>query len=211
MSLIRARQLTFELLRTLQPKTLIHGGRCDPANWLCLLSLDLDFIGLIKLVNYVRSQVKAGNTTPDVSSKDKFDDDAYMKPVLENDALLYSLGDIEEEDAEPSGGDDAERRVVELQEDLERLQTQFTEYRLAVQRSMEEQLSQEDSRLSAGPSTRSKSKIEEVDSDYFVSYQYNGILLPYITEVTCGSSLTNVAYSNPRVHAQRCRPHRFLS
>jgi len=135
----------------------------------------LDFIGLIKLVNYIRSQVKAGNTAPDVSSTDKFDDEAYMKPVLEDDALLYSLGDIAEDEPEASGGNDAERRVVELQEDLERLQTQFTEYRLAVQRSMEEQLTQEDNKLSsAGPSTRKKNKIEEADSDYFVSYQYNG-------------------------------------
>lgn len=143
----------------------------------------MDFIGLIKLVNYIRSQVKAGNTTPDVSSKDKFDDDAYMKPVLEDDALLYSLGDIAGENESGAPGDnEAERRVVELQEDLERLQTQFTEYRLAVQRSMEEQLTQDDDKLSsAGPSARTKNKIEEVDSDYFVSYQYNGNLLSYVT------------------------------
>lgn len=170
----------------------------------------MDFIGLIKLVNYIRSQVKAGNTTPDVSSKDNFDDDAYMKPVLEDDALLYSLGDIAEEDEpEESGDNDAERRVVELQEDLERLQTQFTEYRLAVQRSMEEQLTQEDDKLSsAGPSARTKNKIEEVDSDYFVSYQYNGNLsLRYRMVYLAGISLANKHYRHPRVHAQRRYPY----
>lgn len=126
--------------------------------------------------------MKAGNTTPDVSSKEKFDDDAYLKPVLEDDALLYSLGDIEDEDDGASGSNDAERRVVELQEDLERLQSQFSEYRLAVQRSMEEQLSQEDNKLSggssAGPSTKAANKIEEAESDYFSSYSYNGIYDP---------------------------------
>lgn len=136
----------------------------------------MDFIGTIKLINYIRTQVKAGNTSPDVSSKKKFDDDAYMKPALEDDALLYSLDDIEDDEAEAAGGSDAERRVIELQEDLERLQSQFSEYRLAVQQSMEEQLSQEDSKLtSSGPSAKAVDKIEEADSDYFSSYSYNGI------------------------------------
>lgn len=136
----------------------------------------MDFIGTIKLINYIRTQVKAGNTSPDVSSKEKFDDDAYMKPALEDDALLYSLDDIEDDEAEAAGGSDAERRVIELQEDLERLQSQFSEYRLAVQQSMEEQLSQEDSKLtSSGPSAKAVDKIEEADSDYFSSYSYNGI------------------------------------
>ena len=146
-----------------------------------LLPSDLDFLGTIKLVNYIRTHIKAGITTPDVSSKEKFDGDVYLKPVLEDDALLYSLGDIEDEDAETSGGSDAERRVIELQEDLERLQNQFSEYRLAVQRSMEEQLSEEDSKLSAsssGPSTKAVNKIEEAESDYFSSYSYNGIYKP---------------------------------
>ena len=136
----------------------------------------MDFIGTIKLINYIRTQVKSGNTSPDVSSKEKFDDDAYMKPALEDDALLYSLDDIEDDEAEAAGGSDAERRVIELQEDLERLQSQFSEYRLAVQQSMEEQLSQEDSKLtSSGPSAKAVDKIEEADSDYFSSYSYNGI------------------------------------
>jgi protein arginine N-methyltransferase 3 len=132
----------------------------------------LDFLGTIKLVNYVRSEVKAGNTTPDVSSKDKFEDEAYLKPVLEDDALLYSLDDIEDEESATAGNTEAERRVTELQEDLERLQSQFTEYRMAVQKSMEEQLSKEDEKLGSspsGPSGKKMSKVEEADADYFVS------------------------------------------
>lgn len=146
-------------------------------NLLALHLADLDFIGTIKLINYIRTQVKAGNTSPDVSSKEKFDDDAYMKPALEDDALLYSLDDIVDDEAEEASGSDAGRRVIELQEDLERLQSQFSEYRLAVQQSMEEQLSQEDSKLaSSGPSGKAADKIEEADSDYFSSYSYNGIV-----------------------------------
>ncbi|KAL5365424.1 S-adenosyl-L-methionine-dependent methyltransferase [Aspergillus floccosus] len=136
--------------------------------------LDLDFLDTIKLVNYVRSQVKQGNKNPDVSSKDKFADELYLKPVLEDDALLYSLDDIDDE--EQTAGTEAERRVIELQEDLERLQTQFSEYRIAVQKSMEEQLTKEDETLEAsGPSKRSQNKANEAESDYFTSYSGNGI------------------------------------
>lgn len=132
-------------------------------------------MGTIKLVNYIRSQVKSGNTSPDVTSKSNFDDDVYLKPVLEDDALLYSLDDIEDETSDAPGGTDAERQVVELQEELERLQTQFSEYRSAVQQSMEEQLSKEDEKLASGPpAQRSQGKIDEMDADYFVSYSYNG-------------------------------------
>lgn len=153
--------------------------RCVSANLFLPFSLsDLDFLGTIKLVNYVRSQVKAGNSTPDVSSKEKFENDEYLQPVLEDDALLYSLDDIaEDEDAEAPTSTEAERRVIELQEDLERLQSQFSEYRLAVQKSMEEQLTKEDEKLDNVPSKKTINKLEEADSDYFVSYSYNGMLI----------------------------------
>ena len=127
------------------------------------------------MVNYVRSEVKSGNKTPDVSSKEKFADDAYMKPVLEDDALLYSLDDITEEQGEEAApGSDAERRVQELQEDLERLQSQFSEYRLAVQQSMDDQLAKEDDKIA--PTGKSSAiKAQEIDEDYFASYAYNGM------------------------------------
>lgn len=143
-------------------------------------SPDLDFLDTIKLVNYIRLSVKDGNTAPDVSSKEKFQDEAYLKPVLEDDALLYSLDDIEDEESEEAGGTQAERQVVELQEELERLQIQFSEYRLAVQKSLDDQLTREDDKLpsTSGPAaTRASNKAEEIDSDYFSSYAYNGMVL----------------------------------
>ena len=66
-----------------------------------------------------------------------------------------------------------------LQEDLERLQTQFSEYREAVQKSMEEQLTKEDeklgSTLSAASAQKAANRVEEIDADYFTSYAYNGM------------------------------------
>lgn len=125
----------------------------------------------------MRSQVKAGNKTPDVSSKSQFEDDAYLKPVLEDDALLYSLDDIAEEQAEDAAaGSDSERRVLELQEELERLQMQFSDYRTAVQQSLEDQLSKEDDKFEPDvPTKKSADKTDEVDADYFSSYSYNSM------------------------------------
>ncbi|KAJ5634180.1 hypothetical protein N7528_002022 [Penicillium herquei] len=160
--------------------------------------LDLDFLDTIKLVNYVRSEVKAGNRTPDVSSKSKFEDDLYLKPVLEDDALLYSLDDIAEEGEETAPGTDAERRVQELQEDLERLQTQFSEYRLAVQKSMEDQLNKEDESLgaSAPAGKASGSKAQEVDEDYFASYAYNGIHESMLKDAIRTDAYRDFVYEN---------------
>ncbi|KAJ5989189.1 hypothetical protein N7481_004399 [Penicillium waksmanii] len=159
--------------------------------------LDLDFLDSIKLVNYVRTQVKAGNKTPDVSSKSQFEDDAYLKPVLEDDALLYSLDDIAEEQAsdEASGGD-ADRRVLELQEELERLQTQFSEYRTAVQQSLEDQLTKEDEKLQPDAAKRSTDKTEEVDADYFSSYSYNTIHESMLKDTIRTDAYRDFVYEN---------------
>lgn len=176
---------------------------------MCFFSLDLDFLDNIKLVNYIRSQVKAGNLNPDVSSKANFEDESYLKPVMEDDALLYSLGDVLEETQLPDGpGGQAERRVLELQEDLERLQSQFSEYKLAVQQSMAEQLSKDDEELSSAPpdsSAKRPSRIEAAESDYFSSYSYNGIP-PFLT---CMPRLLLMIrlLSYSRVNAQGCRSY----
>ncbi|KAJ5924659.1 hypothetical protein N7466_008846 [Penicillium verhagenii] len=160
--------------------------------------LGLDFIETIKLVNYIRSEVKAGNKTPNVESKSKFDDDVYLKPVMEDDALLYSLDDItEEQGQEAATGSDAERRVLELQEDLERLQNQFSEYRLAVQQSMDDQLSKEDEKLdSKTPKASGSNKAQEIDEDYFASYAYNGIHESMLKDAIRTDAYRDFVYEN---------------
>ncbi|KAF2773218.1 hypothetical protein EJ03DRAFT_323722 [Teratosphaeria nubilosa] len=56
----------------------------------------LDFYGAVRLINYIRSSVAAGNAArPDTSDKALWEDDKFMKPVLEDDALISSLYDVE--------------------------------------------------------------------------------------------------------------------
>ncbi|KAL2001115.1 hypothetical protein VTN02DRAFT_2220 [Thermoascus thermophilus] len=170
--------------------------------------LDLDFLGSIRLVNYIRSEVKAGNAKPDVSSRTLFEDDIYMKPVLEDDALLYSLEDLEDEPENAAEGKksetdkerDAEKRVLELQEELERLRGQFSDYRLAVQRSMNERLLEDEGPSSSSTSKRDAEKatdrIQEADSDYFTSYAYNAIHESMLKDAVRTDSYRDFIYEN---------------
>ncbi|EKD14655.1 uncharacterized protein L3040_000178 [Drepanopeziza brunnea f. sp. 'multigermtubi'] len=144
--------------------------------------LGLDFYGNIKLVNYIRSQVRCGQrVSPDISKAD-FEDEKFLKPVLEDDALLFSLDDLpevteHEQSAQsgkgkaiPSDSGPLAARVVELEEDLRRMQLQFDNYRSTVSQTLDERWN------ASGPSGSSAAKEKrDDDSHYFSSYSYNDI------------------------------------
>lgn len=131
---------------------------------------DLDFLGLIKLVNYIRSEVQSGNPNPDVSSRSNFDDDKYLQPVLENDALLYSLDDIFED----AGGLAPTSEVDQLREQLASLQSHFTAYREEVQKAMLDRLESSDATTESSHAGNHATGAGS-DNDYFKSYSYNAI------------------------------------
>lgn len=99
------------------------------------IMIGLDFLGAVKLVNYIRSEVKVGVEKPDVSAKSRFEDEQYLLPVLEDDALLWNLHDIIGQDLDdvdedtggvsvkaPSGTTadrNNENRVAELEKKLQ--------------------------------------------------------------------------------------------
>ena len=69
--------------------------------------IGLNFLDVVKLVNYIRSEVKSGVEKPDVSATSRFEDEQYLLPVLEDDALLWNLHDIiglELDDADEDAG-----------------------------------------------------------------------------------------------------------
>ncbi|PGH01697.1 hypothetical protein AJ79_07851 [Helicocarpus griseus UAMH5409] len=142
--------------------------------------LGLDFLGTIRLVNYIRSEVKAGNTTPDVSSASLFDDAKYLRPLLEDDALLYSLDDLTEEVVGDGKGKQAETagsttRIRELEEELERMRGDFEEYKTIVKRSLDKELSNTAASASGKSEASASGKFHEAESGYFTSYSYNAI------------------------------------
>lgn len=139
--------------------------------------LQLDFHGSIKLVNFIRSSVKAGQpvVAQDISA-DSFSDDKYLKPVLENDALLFSLDDIIEEQAQggadgaaQASGEALAAKNKDLEEELEALRSQFTNYRLAVEETLDKRWGDESQ---PGPSRFAEKK--DNSNYYFESYAEHG-------------------------------------
>lgn len=142
--------------------------------WKIQIDHSLDFIGQIKLVNYIRSEVKSGNLKPDTSTPDNFNNDKYLQPVLEDDALLYSLDDVfDEPTANTSNGTQSE--IDQLREQLSQLTTQFQAYREEVQRSLLQDLETTQSTTSTNPSEPQPTQRNAVDTSYFDSYSYNTI------------------------------------
>ncbi|EME46081.1 hypothetical protein DOTSEDRAFT_125718 [Dothistroma septosporum NZE10] len=63
----------------------------------------LDFYTTIKLVNYIRAEVQAGASRPDVSDAASWSDEKFLQPTLDGDALLFSLDDILDAPMEEEG------------------------------------------------------------------------------------------------------------
>jgi protein arginine N-methyltransferase 3 len=143
-----------------------------------LIVQDLDFYQSIKLVNYIRASVKEGNLQPDISSPASFADDKFLQPVLEDDALLFSLDELALSDtgaaSEQPERQTAEARVTELEAQLSALRAQFADFRLQVDQTLERRWIE----TAEAPITESSkaAKGPDYDGDYFKSYSYNGMM-----------------------------------
>jgi len=176
--------------------------------------LNLDFYGNVRLVNYIRSQVHSGQQVSSDVSRADFEDEKYLKPVLEDDALLFNLDELPEvaEDSQTTdfnkgkvvSGDSGllAARVSELEEDLRKMQSQFDNYRSTVSQTLDERWN------ASGPSNLPSAENEEKrddDSHYFSSYSYNGqyVLLQFKASID--------RYRYPRDYVERHSPYRCLS
>ena len=147
--------------------------------FILIIYQDLDFYASIKFVNYIRSEVKKGNHQPDVSSREFFEDEKYLQPILEDDALLFSLDDLlstaDHADDSTSHNADDLAKIANLEETLERLQNTQSQYSDFVKRTLEDTWD----KRAAGSSEVKKSDMtehEKRDDSYFKSYSFNGKL-----------------------------------
>ena len=158
----------------------------------------LDYLGLVKLVNYVRSEERKGtqNVRLVIDDDSVFQDDRYLLPVLEDDALLYSLEDILESDssdrqavdrplANGLSEDKTVARVVELEEELRRLQQQFKDYKETVDKTLESRWNSSDSNDGPSRAAENHNESKHEDTDYFKSYSYNGEEGPKVHSEAC--------------------------
>lgn len=101
-----------------------------------------------------------------------------MQPVLEDDALLFSLDDVLDGQAADNAsakdlpiGSSSTDKVSELEEELARLRAQFADYRLAVEKTLDDRWT--DSGKDEEVPSREKDENHQ-DPGYFDSYSYNG-------------------------------------
>ncbi|KAI0539182.1 S-adenosyl-L-methionine-dependent methyltransferase [Xylaria digitata] len=111
--------------------------------------LQLDFHGCVKLVNFIRQRVHEGLPVSEDISLADINDDAYLKPVLDDDAVIIGLFDLPELPppeailaAQSSDNaalvSDLLKRNTELQEQLASVMLQHENYRAAVSKTLDE-------------------------------------------------------------------------
>ncbi|KAJ2726148.1 hypothetical protein GGI07_000787 [Coemansia sp. Benny D115] len=160
--------------------------------------LKLDFYQSMRVVNYIRTLGLADENFANVAefrlegTEDFINDDKYLKPVIEDDTLLYALDELDldddfsEEDVEKKNKDDcgSERekellsRIRALEQQLEirtsevqALGAQFGEYRHMVKRQFYDTIEDDGkSNISAAPHASG-----DPGNYYFNSYAGNGI------------------------------------
>jgi protein arginine N-methyltransferase 3 len=134
----------------------------------------------------VRQRVRDGQALPQEIQLSDIEDDQFLKPVLEDDALIFSIDDLPE--PEPVGSsstsqpDDLARRNAELEAQFGALAKQFDSYRLAVQETLDRRWTEDDVGAPAvadlprePPSGAPKSRGGQDDSQYYwESYAYTG-------------------------------------
>jgi protein arginine N-methyltransferase 3 len=180
-----------------------------------LLLLGLDFYGRIKLVNYIRSEVKRGDIKPDVSSLSKFTDEKYLQPILPDDGVLFSLDDLEVEPAShtsAASSQSPEATIASLKAELAAMTTHLNDYKLFVDETLskrwEEASSSSRSQSPAAKSGKGKERQKkeeasktEVDSSYFESYSYNEIHELMLKDTVRTDAYRDFIYGNKHLFA----------
>ncbi|KAL8942929.1 MAG: hypothetical protein Q9211_001179 [Gyalolechia sp. 1 TL-2023] len=172
---------------------------------------------MIKLINYVRSQANQGLFAPNLAPKDFLDGDEYLKPVMEDDALLYSIDDIfdycEQRDKSlPNGSAGATLSGEEVQELLrqnKQLREQAIYYRSALQKTYLENLELKERPLPL-PSEQENNQdaiaahtkeIAGDDSHYFSSYAYNDVHELMLQDTVRTDAYRDFIYDNKHLFA----------
>jgi type I protein arginine methyltransferase len=151
----------------------------------------------------VRHRTYEGVTVTDAISRSDFEGDEYLKPVLEDDAVIMGLFDLPDvvpaqapsaEGPDASAVDDLLKRNVELQEELARVTAQFERYRATVAETLDQRWGDVDAaeaEAKASAEAKGKGKAPEDASKYYwESYAGNGTCYSLATVFVASTSLT---------------------
>ncbi|KAI1762762.1 S-adenosyl-L-methionine-dependent methyltransferase [Hypoxylon sp. FL1150] len=174
--------------------------------------LQLDFHGCVKLVNFIRQRVHEGlPVTEDIAWSD-IDQEQYLKPVLDDDAVILGLFDLPE--LQPAGTekttgndavavDDLLKRNTELQEELARVRAQFDSYRVAVQQTLDERWGDVEQAEAEAKGKKGK-EVEKKEDDskyYWESYAGNDIHETMLKDTVRTDAYRDFIYNNKHLFA----------
>ncbi|CAK7229075.1 Ribosomal protein arginine N-methyltransferase rmt3 [Sporothrix bragantina] len=113
--------------------------------------LGLDFYGSVKLINFIRQRVHEGSALPAEISEADIASDEFLKPVLDDDAFIVTLDSLPEPRQQASTGEaksnlgadtssagSLQEKNEQLRAELDSLTRQFENYRLAVQKTLDQ-------------------------------------------------------------------------
>ncbi|CAK7267455.1 Ribosomal protein arginine N-methyltransferase rmt3 [Sporothrix epigloea] len=189
--------------------------------------LDLDFYGSVKLINFIRQRVQEGLALPAEISAIDFAGDGFLKPVLNDDALIVSLDSLPEPQpqgsaskaqsstgADASSADSLEKEYQQLRSELESLTRQFENYRLAVSETLDQrwgvdgQLSEaskeatDAKQVPKGESEdQGKSSIAGGTDYYFESYSHSDIHETMLKDAIRTDAYRDFIYANKHLFA----------
>lgn len=181
--------------------------------------LSLDFYGSIKLINFIRSSVRDGQSLPSEITMEQIQDDVYLRPVLGDDALIISLDDLPQENQQIVDGGRSEDSITgssredgnlrkanaDLQAQLDSLSQQFANYRLAVQQTLDKRWGvdgDDDSGESLVTTQASTSKPRQDDSEYYwESYAYHDIHETMLKDAVRTDAYRDFIYNNKHLIA----------
>ncbi|KAL2015743.1 hypothetical protein VTK56DRAFT_4890 [Thermocarpiscus australiensis] len=190
--------------------------------------LGLDFHGCVKLINFVRRSAKEGVPLPEEITAEHLADEALLKPVLEDDALIFCLDELPGPETAPGQGQekgkDAEvqarngegvsveellRENARLRDELEQLAKQFSSYRLAVEQTLdrrwgvdeEEGDKGETAEAVAAGAAEAKDGENNDSAYYFESYAHNDIHETMLKDTVRTDAYRDFIYNNKHLFA----------
>ncbi|KAI2468446.1 S-adenosyl-L-methionine-dependent methyltransferase [Annulohypoxylon bovei var. microspora] len=167
--------------------------------------LQLDFYGCIKLVNFIRQRVHEGLPVTEDITLSSIDQEQYLKPVLDDDAVILALDELPElapaGTAAAPGGDDLLKCNADLQEELARVKAQFDSYRAAVQQTLDERWGDVDQ--AEAEAAKGKAVVEKKDNSqsYWESYAGADIHETMLKDAVRTDAYRDFIYNNKQLFA----------
>lgn len=129
-------------------------------------------------MNYIRTKTHAQPTQRlDTPCKEDFASDEYLQPVLEDDAVLFSLEDLDEEPSEDNATKQPTESVTDAPHvtEISQYLTRIAELEQALERSREAFLKDRKGSIDRpAATTRKQDQKDEHDRFYFDSYSTRG-------------------------------------